>query len=75
MDTSRKTTKKRTHLRKSTTDPVPRPNVAYKRRISQEERQQAIEEMAYFLAEKDGFSRPPVEYWCKAEKQSGQGEK
>ncbi len=38
-----------------------------KKGLSAEERYMRMQQTAYFLAERDGFQRDPIEYWLAAE--------
>lgn len=54
---------KRAPARKTVTDSPQSSGTA----VSNEERYLYVAEAAYYLAERDGFSADPVEYWLRAE--------
>ena len=57
---------------KSTAKAAPKaPKKTAKKTPTPEERYKKVEAEAYFLAEKDGFKKDPVDYWVAAEAKVG----
>lgn len=57
---------------KATTSKPRATKKALKPALSPEQRYLMVQEAAYYIAEKDGFSGNPAEYWAQAEAQISQ---
>ena len=71
--TARKTVKKKATKRKAAKKSAAKRKPSAKKRtkktVSAQKRYKMVQDAAYYLAEKSGFSGNTVDYWIKAEKQ------